>query len=126
MYHAPSGRHRMEHDVVWEDHNGPIPRGFQVHHKNETKTDNGIENLELLPPLDHKRIHSGCYKNASGGWIKPCCKCGAHKPVAIEYYERHDGISPWCRACCIANAIANKRARRLAAKFAAVGFDHLS
>ena len=111
-YHLPSGRLRMWHDVVWEEHFGAIPDGYDVHHKNGIKTDNRIDNLELLSKLDHKREHSGCYKDADGSWIKPCRKCGAHKPIDSEYYKRKDGISPWCRACVIENAVRNKRKRK--------------
>jgi hypothetical protein len=111
-YHAPSGRQRLQHDVVWEQHHGTIPDGHDVHHINGDKTDNRIENLEILPKLDHKREHSGCYKDSGGKWIKPCRKCGKHKEVDGDYYVRKDGISPWCRACCIESAVLNKQKRR--------------
>ena len=111
-YDKISGRPRMEHNIVWEQHNGPIPTGFQVHHINHIKNDNRIENLELLTPLEHKRLHSGCYKNDKGEWIKPCRLCGTHKSIETEYYKRKDGISPWCRECCITNAIRNKQKRK--------------
>jgi len=103
-------RFRMEHDVVWEQHNGPIPTGYFVHHRKEnSKLDNRIENLQLVTALDHKRIHSGC-ELRDGEWWKPCRKCGDWHPVS-HYYERKDGISPWCRKCCVANAVENKRKR---------------
>ncbi len=69
-----------------------------------------IENLELVSPLAHKRLHSGCEWRA-GEWWKPCCNCGTFHP-ASHYYKRKDGISPWCRPCCIRNATKNKRKRR--------------
>lgn len=109
-YDVISKRQRMEHDIVWESHHGPIPKGYQVHHDNHIKTDNRIENLRLVDTLTHKRIHAGCYL-VDGKWIKPCRKCGQHKPIDTEYYKRKDGISPWCRACCIDNANVNKRKR---------------
>jgi len=111
-YDAKAKRHRMEHVMVWEASNGPIPEGFDIHHKDGNKLNNDLSNLECISKLDHKREHSGCYKNDRDEWIKPCRKCGAHKPIEGEYYKRKDGISPWCRACCIANATANKRARK--------------
>jgi hypothetical protein len=100
----------MEHDVVWEQHNGPIPPGFDVHHKDENKLHNAIGNLELMSKLAHKREHSGCIERDGVMW-KPCRNCGAEHPVD-HYYKRVDGISPWCRACCVANATENKRKRR--------------
>lgn len=34
--------------LVWEVFNGPIPEGMQVNHINEIKTDNRLENLNLM------------------------------------------------------------------------------
>ena len=111
-YYAEDKKLRMEHDVVWEDEFGTIPEGYEIHHRNGIKTDNRIENLRLKNDLKHKRIHSGCYQDANGKWIKPCRKCGEYKSVETEYYKRRDGISPWCRSCCIKNAVENKRKRK--------------
>lgn len=36
------------HRLVWEAFNGPIPEGYEVNHMNEDKSDNRIENLNLL------------------------------------------------------------------------------
>src|SRR4051812_2127149 len=73
-------RQRMEHILVWEQHHGPVPDGFQIHHDNENKLDNRIENLKLLDPLTHKRIHGGC-ELRDGEWWKPCRKCDEIKPI---------------------------------------------
>lgn len=45
------------HRVVWEAHNGPIPKDCDVHHINGDKADNDIENLQLLPQSEHHREH---------------------------------------------------------------------
>lgn len=45
------------HQRVWEHHNGHIPQGWHVHHKNGDKTDNRLENLECLSAADHMRLH---------------------------------------------------------------------
>jgi hypothetical protein len=111
LYDGVSKRLRMEHDLVWERAHGPIPAGFVVHHINHDKLDNRIENLELLDHLTHKRHHGGCQKR-DGIWWKPCRKCGAMKPVR-EYYAHQSGILSWCKACQSANAVRNKRKRRV-------------
>lgn len=36
------------HRLVWETFNGPIPRGYEINHINEDKTDCRLENLNLL------------------------------------------------------------------------------
>lgn len=103
-------RYRMEHNVVWELHNGAIPKSKQVHHKDHNKLNNDINNLELVDPLTHKRLHGGC-ELRDGEWWKPCRKCSELQHID-NYYKRKDGISPWCKQCCVRNATENKRKRR--------------
>lgn len=100
----------MEHVLVWERHHGAVPEGHCVHHINGDKLDNRIENLEAVSLTAHKRLHGGC-EIRGGVWWKPCRKCGTMKPIA-EYYERSDGVSSWCRQCCIGNATENRRRRK--------------
>jgi hypothetical protein len=68
---------RLLHRDVWEFHNGPIPPGYHVHHKDEDKSHNGIANLECKPGSEHSKHHA-----AERGWNKPtpdksCLYCGA-------------------------------------------------
>ena len=56
----------LQHRRVWFEHNGAIPLGAIVHHKNENKLDNSIDNLELhLSRSEHMKEH---YPN--GFWSK--------------------------------------------------------
>lgn len=53
-FSAGANRHKLEHRVLWEEKHGPIPKGFDVHHKNEIRNDNRDENFELRPALRHR------------------------------------------------------------------------
>ena len=110
VYDPEQQRNRMEHVLVWERANGPMPNGMQVHHRNGVKLDNTLENLEVVDTLTHKRIHSGC-EILDGEWWKPCRKCDIMQHIS-EFYKRKTGISPWCRKCCIRYAVANKQHRK--------------
>ena len=48
----------LMHRYVWEKEVGEIPDGWDIHHKNEIKHDNRIENLECLPKSEHTRLYS--------------------------------------------------------------------
>lgn len=45
------------HRYVWEKQNGKIEKGFHVHHKDEDKSNNSIDNLEVISPKVHAKIH---------------------------------------------------------------------
>jgi hypothetical protein len=52
--------HRLDiHRLVW-DMFGPMPHrtGYEVHHKDLNPQNNSVGNLELIPMLEHKKIHS--------------------------------------------------------------------
>ena len=53
-----NNRRVYEHRLVWEQHNGEIPKGYQIHHINGDKLDNRIENLEMISNSEHQKQHS--------------------------------------------------------------------
>ncbi len=56
-------RHFMVHRIVWVSAHGPIPRGWEVDHKNGKKTDNRLKNLEAVPGCInmHRAVKAGCF-----------------------------------------------------------------
>lgn len=49
---------RRLHRVIWEHHNGPIPDGYDIHHKDGNTLNNDPENLECIPAHDHRSHHT--------------------------------------------------------------------
>ena len=45
------------HVVLWERHNGPVPEGHEIHHRDHRRENNDAENLQLLTRADHRRLH---------------------------------------------------------------------
>lgn len=62
------------HRVVWEKHNGPIPKGYVVHHIDHNRKNYDISNLCLLPMSEHNRQH--IYENRP--WIHITGKVKKH------------------------------------------------
>lgn len=45
------------HRMVWISANGPIPKGWHVHHVDENRANNALTNLELKHGPEHMRHH---------------------------------------------------------------------
>jgi len=104
------GRLRFEHSIVWEQHNGKIPLGMQIHHIDHDKTNNSIENLQLVTPLEHKRLHSGC-RLVNDVWEKPCKTCNEYKPCNKEnwYFARGVITGKICKKCFIQKSLSVRK-----------------
>lgn len=48
-----NGKCYFVHRLVYETFHGSIPRGFQINHINGVKTDNRLDNLELVTPSEN-------------------------------------------------------------------------
>lgn len=61
---------KHEHIVIWENHFGKKPQGAVIHHINEIKTDNRIENLMLFPSgaahMNYHKLQRRLLKMKSG------------------------------------------------------------
>ena len=62
----------MLHNYNWEKINGKIPKGYEIHHIDLNKLNNNIENLKLVTPSEHTKIHS-ILLNGSGMNKKVIC-----------------------------------------------------
>lgn len=62
------------HRIVWEMFNGEIPKGMQIDHINQNRSDNRIENLRIVTNQQNSKNRSMSSRNKSGvngvGWCK--------------------------------------------------------
>lgn len=56
--HPIEGKRKRLHVYVWEYFNGPIQKGYQIHHIDEDKSHNDIDNLRCISLHDHMGLHS--------------------------------------------------------------------
>lgn len=66
-----NNKNTLVHRLVWEEHNGEIPDGMDVHHKNGNKHDYSIDNLELISRTEHHRLHALKHGLGKGNLGKP-------------------------------------------------------
>ena len=52
-----NGKNVHVHRLEWVKHNGKIPKGYIIHHKDENKCNWNIENLEIIKRSDHVIKH---------------------------------------------------------------------
>lgn len=57
-YELTTGERTLMHRYIWEKEVGPIPEGWDIHHKDEDKTHNELNNFECLPKAEHTRKYS--------------------------------------------------------------------
>lgn len=94
------------HRLVWEIFNGPIPDGYEVNHINEDKTDNRIDNLNLL--IRKENINYGeCVKKRSNTKKKHIMQYDLEGNELCEWWSTKDVmkelgyISTIVSNCCL-------------------------
>ncbi len=79
--------------------------GEVVHHKNEDRSDNRPENLEVMTRKEHSRLHhpKGKVKDSRNTETqKYCPECDTVKLRATDFYKNRstgDGLDTKCREC---------------------------
>ena len=83
----PNG-YAYEHILVWVSAGNQRPaKGEVLHHINEEKTDNRIENLRLMSKADHSQMHGGAISDAEVKALREAYAAGKAdmKALADQY-----------------------------------------
>ena len=107
----------LEHHLVWWRATGQlVPEGFVVHHRNEDKGDNRIENLELLTNSQHSAQHAGdptAYSDVTCGECKTAFRIRGNDLRRRLKQTRHGSI--FCsKRCSVLHQHAAGRGRKRA------------
>ena len=106
-YYRCTALNTLLHDEIYRVHVGTIPRGHIVHHIDEDRSNNDLDNLELLTRSEHMVIHM--VGGRAGFNIHPfkrvvCANCGVE-------YDGRTNKAKFCSEQCM--YVANRRAKGL-------------
>lgn len=83
------GKRERLHCYVWRYFNGPVPDGFHIHHKDEDKYHNDIENLACVPVSEHTSYHSRKY--LSEHRKEAVQRINEIRPLASQWHRSQEG-----------------------------------
>lgn len=55
---STTGDRHLLHRRVWQEANGTIPPGYDIHHRDHNKLNNDLGNLQLLTKAEHASLHA--------------------------------------------------------------------
>lgn len=102
-----NGRTVSEHRYVYEQAHGPIPAGMLVHHINEDRLDNRLENLALMTPGEHSRHHNDRHPR-----VKVCEVCATEFEPAATKRKRAKTCGRRCARVLMSRAAVRREAAR--------------
>jgi hypothetical protein len=93
---------QIEARWLWERDHGPIPEGYEVHHKNLDHGDNSLDNLELVTAEWHDNYHQRLQEDhqvIDGVECRRCQRCEEYRPLG-QFKPRSAGTyQGYCGDC---------------------------
>src|SRR3990167_3501438 len=92
-------RGKLLHRAIFRSVYGPIPDGMEIHHKDENKTNNAIENLQMLTATAHRKLHALQRPKGYVAWTREQRVISKRAQWAAR--EPHEIICANCGQVCI-------------------------
>lgn len=100
------------HVWVWNNIHGKVPKGYHIHHKDEDKSNNQIDNLELIERSRHMSIHmqdpikrqrakemADKYRHLTKAWHASPEGLAWHKLHGIKGWKNRKELEITCKIC---------------------------
>ena len=107
LYIQNQGKNYLIHRLVASAFIKELDRGnrsIQVHHINEDKTDNRLENLQIIPAKEHQSLHKRKYADE-----KVCVICGKVFIPAPSKRKRQQTCSEGCKRILMKNRAGERK-----------------
>lgn len=78
------------HQEVWKAAHGPIPDGYEVHHRDRDFTNNDLANLECIPRADHRAEHAEEFSRIMRS-ERQLAHLAAIRPLASAWHRSEEG-----------------------------------
>jgi hypothetical protein len=105
-------RGKRLHVAVWKYHNGEVPKGYHVHHVDEDRSNNQIENLKLMESGMHCSLHQHSedrkayqqkhikdMRELASEWHRSEAGREMHRRLSKKQWENAELISYTCTEC---------------------------
>jgi len=79
------------HRAVWENANGPIPEGAQIHHKDGDTLNNDISNLVAVTPAEHASEHEDMYSEEYKQFRRQHLE--KIRPLTVAWHGSEEGLA---------------------------------
>lgn len=93
---------RLLHRRIYADHHGPIPPGFDVHHRDDDWRNNEPDNLEAILQADHRSLHMSARWEDADARAVMSAGLESAREAAKAWHSSPDGVA-WHRANGVAS-----------------------
>jgi hypothetical protein len=95
-------RRQSAHRWTWEQANGPIPPGHEIHHIDRNPLNNDLGNLACVTAEWHDNHHQRLredHRTIDGLEHRRCQRCRDYKPLDAFTVRRAGTFHGYCREC---------------------------